>query len=140
MSYLVKDYMDKEFPSIEIEASVVDVAKLLTEKIKGYVIVLENGKPFGILTDWDLISKVLAVEKDPKKTPLKQITSTPLITIDSDENLLKASEIMQDKGIKRVPVVKDWVICGVITSINIAQKFGEYVNKSEKDILKWSSR
>jgi len=140
MSYLVKDYMDKEFPSIEIEASVVDVAKLLTEKIKGYVIVLENGKPFGILTDWDLISKVLAVEKDPKKTPLKQITSTPLITIDSDENLLKASEIMQDKGIKRVPVVKDGVICGVITSINIAQKFGEYVNKSEKDILKWSSR
>ncbi len=132
--------MDKEFPSIEIEASVVDVAKLLTEKIKGYVIVLENGKPFGILTDWDLISKVLAVEKDPKKTPLKQITSTPLITIDSDENLLKASEIMQDKGIKRVPVVKDGVICGVITSINIAQKFGEYVNKSEKDILKWSSR
>lgn len=131
--------MDKEFPSIETEASVVDVAKLLTEHIKGYVIVLEKGKPIGIITDWDLISKILATEKDPKNTPLKQITSTPLITIDPDENLLKASEIMQAKGVKRVPVVKGGIIYGVITSINIAQKFGEYVNKSEKDILKWSA-
>lgn len=138
MSYSVKDYMDKEFPTIELEASVVDVAKLLTKQGKGYVIVLEKGKPFGIVTEWDLVSKILAVEKDPKNTPLKHITSTPLITIDTDQDLLKASEIMQVKGIKRVPVVKGGVIYGVITSTNIAQKCGEYVNKSVKDILRWS--
>jgi CBS domain-containing protein len=138
MSYSVKDYMDKEFPTIELEASVVDVAKLLMKQGRGYVIVLEKGKPFGIITDWDLVSKILAIEKDPKKTPIRQITSTPLITIDPDQDLLKASELMQAKGIKRVPVVKGGVIYGVITSTNIAQKCGEYVNKSVKDILRWS--
>lgn len=138
MSYYVKDYMDKEFPTLEIEASVVDAAKLLVAKSKGYVIVLEKGKPYGIVTELDLVTKILAVEKDPKRVALKQIASTPLITIDPDEDLLKASELMQAKGIKRVPVVKEGVIYGVITATNIAQRCGDYVNKSVKDVLRWS--
>jgi CBS domain-containing protein len=138
MSYSIKDYMDKDFPTISIEASVVEAAKLLAKSGKGYVIVLEKGKPFGIVTEWDMVSKILATEADPKKTPLRQITSSPLVTIDPDEDLLKASELMQKSGIKRVPVVKGGVVYGVITSTNIAQKCGEYVNKSVKDILRWS--
>jgi CBS domain-containing protein len=138
MSYYVKDYMDKEFPTLEIEASIVDASKLLAKQGKGYVIILEKGKPYGIVTEWDLVSKILAPEKDPKKTQLKSITSTPLITIDPDQDLLKASELMQAKNIKRIPVVKGGVIYGVITATNIAQKCGEYVNKSVKDILRWS--
>lgn len=138
MSYYVKDYMDKEFPTLEIEASVVDAAKLLVAKNKGYIIVLEKGKPYGIVTELDLVTKILAAEKDPKRVELKQIASTPLITIDPDEDLLKASELMQAKGIKRVPVVKQGVIYGVITATNIAQRCGDYVNKSVKDVLRWS--
>ncbi|OGD55736.1 hypothetical protein A3K78_07160 [Candidatus Bathyarchaeota archaeon RBG_13_52_12] len=138
MSYYVKDYMEKEFPTLEVEATVVAAAKILDEKKKGYIIVLEKGKPIGIVTEWDLVSKVLATEKDPKKLTLKEIASKPLITIDPDEDLLKASELMQKKDVKRLPVVKGGVIYGVITSTNIAQKCGEYVNKSVKDILRWS--
>jgi len=138
LSYSIKDYMDKDFPTIEVEATIVDAAKLLAKSGKGYVIVLEKGKPYGIVTEWDLVSKILATEMDPKKTPLRKITSAPLITIDPDEDLLKAAELMQKSGIKRVPVVKGGVIYGVITSTNIAQKCGEYVNKSVKDILRWS--
>ncbi len=138
MSYYVKDYMDKEFPTLEVEATAVAAAKILDKQRKGYVIVLEKGKPYGIVTEWDLVSKVLAKEKDPKKLTLKQIASTPLITIDPDEDLLKASELMQKNGIKRIPVVKGGVVYGVVTATNIAQKCGEYVNKSVKDILRWS--
>ncbi len=138
MSYYVKDYMDKEFPTLEVEASVSEVAKLLVSKGVGYVIVLDKGKPYGIVTEYDLVSKIIAADKDPKKVTLKQIASTPLITVDPDQDLLKASEVMQTKGIKRLPVVKSGVLYGVITATNIAQKCGEYVNKSVKDILRWS--
>lgn len=138
MSYYVKDYMDKEFPTIDLDALVVDAAKILDKEKKGYVIALEKGKPYGIVTEWDMVSKVLAAEKDPKKLTVKQIASTPLVTIDPDMDLLKASELMQKKNIKRIPVVKASVIYGVITATNIAQKCGEYVNKSVKDILRWS--
>ena len=138
MSYYVKDYMDKEFPTIEAEAIVVDVAKILDTQKKGYVIVLEKGKPYGIVTEWDIVSKVVAAENDPKKLTVKQIASSPLVTIDPDQDLLKASDLMQRKAVKRIPVVKGGVIYGVVTATNIAQKCGEYVNKSVKDILRWS--
>ncbi|MDP2901447.1 MAG: CBS domain-containing protein [Candidatus Bathyarchaeota archaeon] len=138
MSYYVKDYMDKDFPTIQVEASAVEAAKALNTTKKGYIIVLEKGKPLGIVTEWDLVSKVLAAEKDPKKLSLRQVASTPLITVDPDKDLLEASELMQKNGVKRLPVVKGGVIYGVITSTNIAQKCGEYVNKSVKDVLRWS--
>jgi CBS domain-containing protein len=138
MSYYVKDYMDKEFPTIEAEAMVVDVAKILDTQKKGYVIVLEKGKLYGIVTEWDIVSKVVAAENDPKKLTVKQIASSPLVTIDPDQDLLKASDLMQRKAVKRIPVVKGGVIYGVVTATNIAQKCGEYVNKSVKDILRWS--
>ena len=138
MSYYVKDYMDKEFPTIQVEASITEVSKLLNDTKVGYVIVLEKGKPMGIVTEWDLVSKILAAEKDPKKLTLRQVASSPLITVDPDKDLIEASEVMQKSGIKRLPVVKGGVIYGVITSTNIAQKCGEYVNKSVKDVLRWS--
>lgn len=138
MSYYVKDYMDTEFPTLDIGAPVVELAKSLSKSGKGYVIVLEKGKPKGIATEWDLVSKVVAAEKDPKQTNVGSIMSTPLITIDPDDDLLKASELMQSKGIKKIPVIKGDIIYGVITAMNIAQKCDEYVRKSVKDILRWS--
>ncbi len=139
MSYRVKDYMDKDFPTIEVEASVVEASKSLNDSKKGYVIVLEKGRPYGIITEWDLVAKILAVEKDPKNVALRLIVSTPLITVDPDQDLIKASELMQQKGIKRLPVVKSSVIYGVLTADIIAQRCGDYVNKSVRDILRWSS-
>jgi CBS domain-containing protein len=138
MSYYVKDYMEKEFSTLDVGDSVVEAAKVLGDSNKGYIIVLEKGKPKGIVTEWDIISKVIAQEKDPKKIILKEIMSMPLYTVDPDEDLIKASELMAKKGVKRLPVVKGDVIYGVITSTIISQRCGEYVNKSVKDVLRWS--
>ena len=67
MSYRVKDYMDREFPTIETASSVVKAAKAMAKVVKSYLIVLDKGSPKGMLTEDDLVRKVLAVEKDPKK-------------------------------------------------------------------------
>lgn len=139
MSYLVKDYMDKEFPTLDVSASITEASKVVAEGNKGYTIILENGKIKGIVTEWDLVSKILAAEKDPKNVNLKEILTSQLLTIDPDEDLLKASAIMQQKGVKRLPVVKSGIVYGVLTSQNIAQQCAVYVNKSVKDILRWST-
>lgn len=130
--------MDKEFPIIGIGVSISEAAKVISEGKKGYAIVLDNSKPIGIITEWDLVSKVLAIKKDPKLIELKSIMSTPLITIDPKEDLIKAAEIMQKNGIKTLPVVTSGIIYGVLTDENIARQCGDYVNKSVKDILRWS--
>lgn len=138
MSYRVKDYMDKDFPSIGLDASVVEASKALAQAGMSYIIVLDKGKPKGMLTEDDLVRKVLAAEKDPRGMKVADIMSSPLITVDPDEDLIKASELMQKNGIKRLPVIKEGIIYGVLTSQDIAQKCGAYVEKSVRDILRWS--
>ncbi|MGQ9781054.1 MAG: CBS domain-containing protein [Nitrososphaeria archaeon] len=138
MPYLVKDYMDKEVPTIEEQASVVNAAKIMIKSGKGFLIVLREGKLQGIITEHDFVSKVIAVERDPLKMTVAEIMSFPLVTIDPDADLLKASELMQKHGIRRLPVARGGIIYGVITAKDIAHQFGEYVERSIQDILKWS--
>ena len=130
--------MDKEFPIVGIGVSISEAARAISEGKKGFAIVLDNAKPIGIITEWDLVSKVLAVEKDPKLVQVKSVMSSPLITIDPKEDLIKAAEIMQKNGIKTLPVVTSGIIYGVLTDENIARQCGDYVNKSVKDIMRWS--
>jgi CBS domain-containing protein len=138
MSYSVKDYMDKEFPVLSAEETVVEAAKTLVSSDKSYVIILDKGKPKGIVTEEDLIEKVIVADKDPKTTKIGSIMSTPLITIGPDEDMLVASEIMQKNKVKKLPVVKEEIIYGVLTSTDIARSCGAYVDKATRDILRWS--
>jgi len=138
VSYKVKDYMDKDFPSIGVGASIIEASKALAEAGTSYIIVLEKGKPEGMLTEDDLVRKVLAAEKDPRGLKVSDAMSPPLATVDPDEDLIRASGIMQKNVVKRLPVVKEGIIYGVLTSQDIAQKCGAYVEKSVRDILRWS--
>ena len=78
------------------------------------------------------------MSKDLDKTMVADVMSTPLVTVDPDEDLIKASEMMAKQNVPRLAVVKSGIIYGVITTRDIAQRCGDYVDKSVKDILRWS--
>ena len=138
MSYKIKDYMDKEFPIVDSNATAFDAAEILSKTEHGYIIVLDKGKPVGILTERDLVTKVIANKTNPGEISVSSIMSSPLISIDPDEDLMKASELMVKKGIRRLAVMKNDIIYGVITSQIIASRCGDYVEKSVRDIIRWS--
>jgi predicted transcriptional regulator len=138
MSYRVKDYMDKTFMTIDVSASVREAAKMIAEDEHGYIIVTEKGTPKGMIASRDIIVKVVSPGRDIDKTMVSDAMSTPLVMIDPDEDLLKASEIMSKQDVRRLAVVKGGIIYGVITTRDIAQRCGDYVDKSVKDILRWS--
>ena len=75
MSYSVKSYMSKDVYTINGEEIVTEAAKSMAEKKSDYLIVLKEGKPVGIITDFDLVSKVLAKESDPSKIKVFEILS-----------------------------------------------------------------
>ena len=140
MAYVVKHFMSKEVPTIEEQASVTEAAKVMdkTADHKGFLLVLKEGRPVGIVTEHDFAKKVLACELDPAKVAVGEIMSSPLITVDPDDDLLKAAEIMKKNDIERLPVVKEGIIYGVLTARIIAQRFSEYVDRSVKDITRWA--
>jgi len=139
MSYLVKHYMKKDVRAIEDKASVIVAAQKIGETDDGYLIILSEGRPAGIVTENDFVKKVLAKGLDPGKLTVGEIMSSPLVTVDPDEDLLKSSEMMKQHKIRRLPVVKEGIIYGIITADAIAVGCGDYVDRSVRDIVRWTS-
>jgi signal-transduction protein with cAMP-binding, CBS, and nucleotidyltransferase domain len=141
MSYQVKDYMTKKVNTIDCDVKVIEaaIAMSVDEKKEGYVICLVKGKPIGIVANIDIVNKVVAKKLDPSKTSVAEIMSTPLVTVDPDDDLLKASSLMRERNVSRLGVIRDDVIYGIITANIIAQRCGEYVDRSVRDIIRWSA-
>jgi len=141
MSYQVKDYMTKKVNTIDCDVKVIEaaIAMSVDEKKEGYVICLVKGKPIGIVANIDIVNKVVAKKLDPSKTSVADIMSSPLVTVDPDDDLLKASSLMRERNVSRLGVVRDDVIYGIITANIIAQRCGEYVDRSVRDIIRWSA-
>jgi CBS domain-containing protein len=137
MSYQVKHYMSEEVPTIEGRASVAEAAREMSKADKGFLIILKDGRPTGMVTLRDIVNKVVATELDSAKVSVEEIMSSPLITVDPDEDLIKASNLLKEKNIRQVAVVKDEIIYGVLTAGIISQRFAEYLDKSTRDIMRW---
>ncbi|MEM0084518.1 MAG: CBS domain-containing protein [Candidatus Methanomethylicia archaeon] len=140
MSYRVKEYMRREFFTIDVEATALEASKLMLDKNIGYLIVLEKGRPIGIVSERDLVFKVMALEKEPSKVKVSEIMSKPLITVDPDATLDEVVEIMVKYDLRRIPVVKDGIIYGMFSTRDLARHFKEYEDRILKDIIKVLSR
>ena len=140
MSTRVKEYMEKEINTITYDATITDAAKVMAadKNFEGYVVVLKKGKPLGIITERDIVNEVMAKEIDPSKVNLTEIMSTPLITIDPDEDLLEASKLMRENNIGKLVVMKGEIIYGVITAKDIAQHGNKYITRAIRDVLRWT--
>ncbi|MDQ1278898.1 MAG: hypothetical protein QG670_158 [Thermoproteota archaeon] len=137
-AYKVKHYMRTEIPTIESNATVSEASKVMDKTDGEFLIVLKELIPVGIVTDRDFVKKVLAKDLDPKKVYVSEVMTSPLVTIDPDDDLTKASEIMQKNNVHRLPVVKDGIIYGVLTAVDITFRFIDYVNQSTKELLRWA--
>jgi len=139
MSYLVKDYMDKTYRSVSVDASAREAAKEIAAiPDHGFVIVTENGKPKGVVTALDLVEKVVSPGKDADKVKAGEVMASTLVAIDPDEDLVKASAIMQRNNTRRLVVVKAGVVYGILSEEGIARGCSGYVDKSTRDVLKWA--
>lgn len=141
LSYVVKDYMIKEINTVDYDATVIDGAKVMAadKNAEGYVIVLKDGKPVGIVTERDMVHRALVKELDASKVKVSEIMSSPLIGVDPDDDLLKASELMHEHEVRKLVVMKEDIIYGIITVNDVSQHCGDYVDRSVRDIVRWSA-
>jgi CBS domain-containing protein len=135
---IVKNYMRKTFSTISTVASASETSKIMSNDKVGYIIVLENGRPVGIVTERDLILKVMAEDKDPKETKTSECMSAPLVTIDPDKSIDEAVETMKKHGFRRLPVVKGDIIYGVFTARDLVEHFEEFEKTLAMTILRFT--
>jgi CBS domain-containing protein len=111
--------------SVDSSASVTKAAASILKGGKGAVVVLEKKKAVGIITERDILDRVITAKRDPSKTSVKEVMSTPLITVESNTSLSKAIEFMNRKGIRRLLVTKKGKVEGIVTQRDILLKLME---------------
>ena len=117
----VKDIMTKSVISVDTTITVNEAAKMMEDAKVGAVIVMENNTPIGIVTDRDFAIKVVA-HAYQITTPIKQIMSSPLIATSPDETVLMAADLMHTRNIRKLPVIDNDQVVGMITSTDLVNQ------------------
>jgi CBS domain-containing protein len=112
----LRDVMKNNPTMIGIEATVANAAKAMCHDEVGSVIIVDNSKPIGIVTEEDIACKVVAKDLKPSTVQVKEIMSTPLITVSADKTVGDAAHMMVKHKVRRLPVIdaKKKVI-GIVT-------------------------
>jgi len=121
MSLKVEDVMVTDVISISARASVKKAAEIMNKYEIGSLLVVENNRAIGIITERDLLKRVVAKALNPAKTRVKEIMSKPLIVAEPDMDLEEAVKLMFEMKIKKLPVVKDGKLVGLVSLTDVAR-------------------
>ena len=129
----IADVMTKSVISVDASMTVNEAAKMMEDAKVGAIIVIENNTPVGIVTDKDLAVKIVA-HAYQITTPVKQVMSSPLFSINSDESVRTAADLMHDRGIRKLPVIDNEKIVGMITATDIVNLLAVCVEEDMRDM------
>ena len=137
MVLYAKDILEPEFLSMRPQTSLLEAAKLMADRHHGFVIVTSpEGRPIGIVTEWDILAKVVAVARNPGQVPLEELMTRSLVYVDANEGIDRVAEIMADKGVRRVLVENDGKVLGVIRAQTIVRRMRDYIDSVSAQIAR----
>ena len=117
---IVKEAMKTNIAKLKPNTTVLEAAQLMKKRRIGNIIIVEKKQPIGILTESDILKKVVAEAKNPKDVLVKDVMSTPLIVIDPYVSLEKAMKTMGKCNVRRLPVCEKGELIGIITQKDIS--------------------
>jgi len=129
----IANVMTKSVISVDASLTINEAAKMMEDAKVGAVIVMENNLPVGIVTDRDFSVKVVS-HAYQITAPVKQIMSSPLISINSDETVRMAADLMHDRRIRKIPVIDDGKVVGIITATDIVNLLAVSVEEDMRDM------
>jgi signal-transduction protein with cAMP-binding, CBS, and nucleotidyltransferase domain len=117
---LVKDLMSTNVNLFENESSAQEIVQTMSDCNVNYVIVVQSKKPTGIVTERDIIVRMLTQRLDPSVVIARAIYTNPLVTIEESATVEEAAKLMKEWSIKHLPVTRDGRIAGMLTYLDIA--------------------
>jgi CBS domain-containing protein len=124
MTTLAEHYQ-KDVATIAGEVTVREAADAMKARAVGSLVVLRDGEPVGIVTDRDLLERVVAEGKDAGTTSTADVMSQPLRTASPADPLDRVVELMSARGIRRVPVVRDGELVGIVALDDVLAEVAE---------------
>jgi CBS domain-containing protein len=106
---------------VERGLNVMYAASIMKERARGSLVVVDNGKPVGIITERDIVRRLVAEGKSASATKVGEIMSTPLISVGPEATVAAAVRVMYENGIRRLPIVENDRVIGMLTVTDLAR-------------------
>ncbi len=137
MSLRLEDVMVSEVVTVEADDTVAEAVKIMNEQEIGCLIVLNAAeKPVGIVTERDMLKRMLVTLRDPRKTKISEIMSQPLIFGTPHMDVEVAARLMFKKKIKKLPIVENGNLVGLVTLTDLARVQPEMIRILKKLSMK----
>ena len=122
MGQRIREIMTSNPSTIEPDKPVAEAARIMKQEDAGVVPVTENGRLTGMVTDRDIAIRVVAEGRDPQSTPVREVASKDLVTVDPQQDLDEALRLMAQHQVRRLPVVEeDGRLVGVVAQADVAR-------------------
>jgi PAS domain S-box-containing protein len=115
----VSEIMSRNVAGVQKDASVAEAAEIMTSHGISCILVMDGDDVAGVLTEKDLLGRVVALQKDPALTKMKEVMSSLVTSVPSTLSVYSASKLMEELNIRRLVVTKDKRLCGVVTQTDI---------------------
>jgi signal-transduction protein with cAMP-binding, CBS, and nucleotidyltransferase domain len=112
----IKKIMSKNILMVSEETTVKEAAKIMKTSKIGCLLVEKDKTPVGIITETDIVRRLVAEEKDAGSTQVKTIMSSPLLSIDASKSVIDANDMMDKNSIRHLIIKEEGLIVGVVSS------------------------
>jgi CBS domain-containing protein len=117
----IRDLMTENPSTCEPSTSVVEAAKVMAREDVGPIPVVEGGRLTGLVTDRDLVVRVLAEGRDPQSTTVGEIATSDVVTISPDADLDEGLKLLASNKVRRLPVVDGDRLVGIVAQADVAR-------------------
>ncbi len=125
---VIKDAM-QPVTSVPYEMTITEVSRFMDAKVLSSVLVEENNELIGIMTERDILRKVVAMGRNPAETTVKDVMNAPLITVDANTYIEDAADLLREKDIRRLVVTENDRIVGVVGAKDLTDKTRFFIAK-----------
>jgi CBS domain-containing protein len=117
-----KEVMTTDPATLGPEATLGEAATLMRQEDCGSIPIVDGGRLVGIVTDRDIVIRAVATGKDPRSTKVSEVMSADPVCISPDTDVAEAASVMADRQIRRLPVVEDGKLAGILVIGQIARR------------------
>jgi len=136
MGAVISILMKPGVPTVEASSSVLDVARTMKHKGVRNLFVVKDGKPIGVVRDWDIITNVVALHLDPSSIQARQIMYTPPPIVGLNAKLGDMTRLMAETGARRILVADKSGMFGTITAGDVLNFVSSVPSKAYGDVLR----
>jgi CBS domain-containing protein len=119
---LVRDVMSKDVKVVRPDTTIKEAVATMNKFNIGSIIVMQSDKPVGIITERDVLRRIIELSLAPETQTARHVMTSPITTINETASIEEAAKLMAKKKIKRLPVINDGKLVGILTYTDIVFK------------------